>query len=123
MHHEPRLHVIAMLPFWRPRPDGVPSTQALVVAATPPDASGGDKSFLGLECDTDVSRARLSGELAAAGLPPKLMLLLRQQGTPIAHVLIEVEGYLTDDDPRLGRLGSVFRRPVLLGGYAEQLQS
>lgn len=123
MHHEPRLHVIALLPFWKPRPDGVPSAQALVVAATPPDPSGGDRSFLGLECDTDVSRARLSSELAAAGLAPSLMLLLRQQGAPIAHVLIEVEGYLTDDDQRLGRLGSVLRRPVPLGGYAEQIYS
>jgi chorismate mutase len=118
MHHEPRLHVISLLPFWKPRPDGSSDTQALVVAAAPPDESGDDRSFLGLECDSDVSRARLSSELASAGLRPESMVLLRQPGTPIAHVLVEVEGYLTDDDIRLSRLGSVLRRPVLLGSYA-----
>jgi chorismate mutase len=118
MHHEPRLHVIGLLPFWRPRPDGASVTPALVVASAPPDASGADRSFLGLECDTDVSRARLSGELTAAGLKPETMVLLRQQGAPIAHVLVEVDRYLTDDDLRLSNLGSVLRRPVVLGSYA-----
>jgi hypothetical protein len=121
MHHEPRLHVIALLPFWKPRPDGASAPQALVLASTPPDPSGGDRSFIGLECDSDVSRARLSGELAGAGLKPESMVLLRQQGTPIAHVLIEIDGYLADGDPRLANLGAVFRRPVVLGSYAVPL--
>ena len=54
----------------------------------------------------------------AAGLKPQTMVLAREQGSPIAHVLVEVEGHLADDDPRLGRLGSVLRRPVVLGIYA-----
>ena len=109
LHHEPRLHIIARLPFWKPRPDGSSGTQALVVASTPP------------ECDSDVSRARLSSELTAAGLKPETMVLVRQQGAPIAHVLVEVHGYLTDDDSRLGTLGSVLRRPIVLGSYAGQI--
>ena len=118
LHHEPRLHIIARLPFWKPRPDGSPATQALVVASTPPDSSGDDRSFLGLECDIDVSRTRLSGELTGAGLKPETMVLERQPGSPIANVLIEVEGALADDDSRLARLGAVLRRPVVVGGYA-----
>jgi chorismate mutase len=118
LHHEPRLHIIARLPFWTPRPDGSPATQALVVASAPPDASEEDQSFLGLECDSDVSRARLSSELAGAGLKPETMVLVRQPGSPIANVLVEVEGYLSDDDVRLSRLGSVLRRPIVLGSYA-----
>ncbi len=115
-HHAPRLHIIARLPFWTPRPEGFPSTQALVVGAAPPDASESDQSFLGLECDSDVSRARLSNELAAAGLKAETMVLVRNQGA--ANVLVEIEGFLTDDDERLSRLGSVLRRPVVLGSYA-----
>jgi hypothetical protein len=46
------------------------------------------------------------------------MVLLRPAGSPVAHILIEVEGYLNDDDARLTRLGSVLRRPVVLGSYA-----
>lgn len=118
LHHEPRLHVIGRLPFWKPRPDGAPSAQALVVASTPPDASEDDQSLLGLECDSDVSRAKLSDELVAAKLKPETMVLVRQQGSSVANVLVEVLGYLSDDDPRLGRLGSVLRRPIVLGSYA-----
>lgn len=119
MHHEPRLHVIALLPFWKPRPEGLANVRALVVAATPPDPSGRDRSFLGLECDSDVSRTRLSSELTGAGLKPDMMVLMRPNGSPVAHVLVEVDGYLMDDDARLTNLGSVLRRPVVLGGYAE----
>ena len=118
LHHEPRLHIIGRLPFWKPRPDGSPTAQALVVASTPPDASGEDQSFLGLECDSDVSRARLSSELTGAGLKPETTVLVRQQGSPIANILVEVEAYLSDDDVRLSRLGSVLRRPIVLGSYA-----
>lgn len=118
LHHEPRLHITARLPFWKPRPDGSPAAQALVVASTPPDASDDDQSFLGMECDSDVSRARLSSELTGAGLKPETMVLIRQQGSPIANVLVEIAGYLSDDDGRLSRLGSVLRRPIVLGGYA-----
>lgn len=121
LHREPRLHIIARLPFWNRRPDGAPMAQALVVASTPPDASGNDRSFLGLECDSDISRTRLSGELLAADLKPETMVVLRQHGASVSNVLIEVEGYLTDNDPRLGRLGSVLRRPIVAGSYASPL--
>jgi chorismate mutase len=118
LHHEPRLHVIARLPFWKPRPEGFPPAQALVVASTPADASDDDQSLLGLECDSDVSRARLSSELVAAGLRPETMVLARHQGSPISNVLVEIAGFLSDDDPRLIHLGAILRRPVVLGGYA-----
>lgn len=121
LHHEPRLHIIGRLPFWSPRPDGAPASQALVVAAIPPDASEDDQSFLGLECDTDVSRARLSSELAAAGFKSETMVLMRRPGSAIANVLVEVAGYLTDEDTRLEHLGSVLRRPIVLGSYASPI--
>ncbi len=121
LHHEPRLHVIGRLPFWKTRPDGAPTAQALVVAAASADASGDDQSFLGLECDSDVSRARLSSELAGAGLKPRTMALVRGQGSRTANVLVEVEGYLSDNDVRLSNLGSVLRGPIVLGCYAEPI--
>jgi chorismate mutase len=118
LHHQPRLHIIGRLPFWKPRPDGAPSAQALVVASTAADASGEDRTFLGCECDGDVSRSLLSGELAPAGFKSESVVLARRQGSPVAHVLVEVEGYLSSDDDRLARLGPVLRRPVVLGSYA-----
>ena len=115
---EPRVHVVARLPFWALRPDGAPTVQALVIATIEPDASGYDRSLLGLELDLDVSRARLTAALTAAGLPPGAVILRRDQGAPVAHALAEIDGFLTDDDPRLAGLDAVLRRPVVLGAYA-----
>jgi chorismate mutase len=112
---DPRIHVIARLPFWAPRTEGAPNGQALVLAAFAPDPSDQDRSLLVLELDDDVSRARLSTELAAAGLPPGLMIAHRTPGSPASRMLVEVEGFVADDDPRLTDLP---RRCVVLGAYA-----
>jgi hypothetical protein len=117
-HEQPRMHVVARLPFWAPRPDGAPGVQALVLATTPPDASERDRSVVGGELDLDVSRARLTTALNAAGLTPDTVILRRDQGAPVAHVLVEVEGFLADDDPRLIGLARVLRQPIVLGAYA-----
>jgi len=115
---EPRIHVIARLPFWDKRPDGAPRVQALVVAASAPDASGRDRSLIGLECAADVSRDRLSTLLTAAGLAPTSITLRRDPDAPAAQAMVEVDGMLTDNDPRLATLDPALRRPVVLGAYA-----
>ena len=116
----PRLHVIGRLPFWTPRNEGAPVAQALVVAATAPDSSAADRSYMVVELDNDVSRDRLSQALVNAGLTPGAILLRRAAGS--AFALIEVAGYLTDDDSRLAKLGGTARRPAVLGAYAVPLQ-
>ena len=118
LHHAPRLHVIGRLPFWKPRPDGVPSAHALVVASTPADASEADRTLLGFDCDATLSRADLSRGLVELGLTQHSLLMTRQAEASSLNVLVEVEGCLGDDDPRLGKLGCVPRRPMVLGCYA-----
>lgn len=114
----PRLHIIARLPFWSPRPDGAPAAEALVVAAIAPDPSGQDRSIIGLELDRDMSRARLTAALTATDLTPgKLMILRRDPGLPVAHALAEVDGMVTEADPRLAHF-EASRPPVVLGAYA-----
>jgi hypothetical protein len=115
---EPRIHVVARLPFWAPRTEGASQAQAMVVAAAAPDASSRDRSLLGFELPTEMSRARLAGALTTAGLAPASIILRRDPSGQTAHGLIDVEGYVTDDDPRLGNLGEAVRRPVVLGAYA-----
>lgn len=114
---EPRIHVIARLPFYRPRPEGAPAVQALVVAAIAPDPSGDDRSLLGLELDPDTSRARLANSLAAADVSHGGIILRRDPGAP-AVALVEVSGLIAEQDPRLGRISAAARAPVVLGGYA-----
>lgn len=113
-----RLHVVARLPFWAPRPEGAPGAQAMVVTAADPDASGHDRSLLGLELALDVSRARLGTALAAAGFAAGPVILRRDPGADVAYALVDVEGFVDDGDARLGALGSVLRRPVRMGAYA-----
>jgi chorismate mutase-like protein len=115
----PSVHVVARLPFWAaPRPEGAPVGAAWVVAAAAPDASGADRSLLGFQIAVQTSRARLSAALAEAGLPARQMLLRRDPRGPDAVGLVELDGYMTQDDPRLRRLAAVVQRPVVLGGYA-----
>ena len=114
----PRIHVVARLPFWSPRAEGAPQAQAFVVAAATPDASQRDNALLGFELPVDMSRARLTSELAAAGLTPLGMILRRDPAGQVAHALISVDGYMTDEDPRLANLTEAVRRPVVLGAYA-----
>ena len=116
----PRLHIIARLPFWAPRAEGAPVAQALVVATAAPDASAADRSFLVVELGNDVSRDRLTQSLAAAGLPPRAVVLRRDGAAALA--LVEVAGHLDDDDPRLAERVGAFRRPAVLGAYAEPIQ-
>jgi chorismate mutase len=113
----PDIHIVARLPFWAPRPDGASAVQALVVARFPPDASEHDRSFIGLELDEGVSRARLKADVTAAGFTPCMVVLRREPGAGLAHALVEVEGHVADDDQRLDRLLAK-RRAVVLGGYA-----
>ncbi len=115
---EPRIHVIARLPFWSPRPEGAPALPALVIAAFAPDRSGADRSLLGLEVALDVSRARLTAAIIGAGLQPEQIILRRDQGAPVAHALVEVAGDVGEDDSRLDAIAAVLRRAVVLGAYA-----
>ena len=116
--NEPRLHVVARLPFWGPRGEGVARVQALVVAAVPPDASRSDRSLLAIELPRDHSRARLAAALTAAGFAGARMLLRRDPGAAAAQALLDVEGFVTDGDPRLAALADAPRPPVVLGAYA-----
>ena len=119
---EPRIHVVARLPFWTPRAEGAPRVPAFVVSAVPPDASGNDRSLLGFEVAGDVSRARLAGALVGAGLAPDGIILRRDPAAGVGHALVDVAGPITDDDPRLAGLAPVLQRPVVLGTYAVPIE-
>ena len=127
---DPRIHIVARLPFWSRRAEGAPDAQALVIAAIPPDPSGEDRSLIGLELDRETSRARLAASLTAAGFAldgaggaiPGSLILRRDSGAPVAHALVDVLGHVSEDDPRLSHLAAVLRPPVVLGAYAVPIE-
>jgi hypothetical protein len=91
---------------------------ALVVAAVAPDPSGADHSLIALELPPGQSRTTLATALAAAGLTLVRTLLLRDPRVPAALALVEVDGFVTDNDPRLAVLTGLLRPPLVLGAYA-----
>ena len=119
---DPRIHVVAKLPFWAPRPEGATRVQALVVSAIPPDPSARDRSLIGLELPLEMSRARLSGVLAAGGFAQRDSLLRRDPRAEVAQALIEVDGLVRDGDERLRAIREALRPPVVLGGYAVAIE-
>jgi chorismate mutase len=115
---EPRIHIVARLPFWQARSEGTPRVQAMVVTAAPPDPSADDRSLLGLELADNVSRARLGTMLGAAGFDAGATILRRIEGSPEARALVDVAGFVADGDPRLAAMSDLLRPPVVLGAYA-----
>lgn len=114
---DPRVHVVARLPFWSPRPEGAPTVQGLVVSAAAPDPSGQDCSLLGLEV-ADIDGARLGAAVATAGFRAGSVILRRDADASAVRALAEVEGFIGDDDPRLPALREAGYLPTVLGAYA-----
>ena len=114
----PRVHVVARLPFWAPRPEGAPHLSALVLSTAPPDPSGRDMSLLGLAFAPELSRASLTASLVAAGFALGTVLIERDEVAGLARAFVEVAGFVTEADPRLPHLDWLAEPPALLGAYA-----
>ena len=114
----PRIHVVARLPYWSPRADGATQARALVVSIAAPDASPHDHTLIGVEVGAETSRARLTTLFTEAGLPPLAMILRREAHASI--VLVDVDGFIAETDPRLTTLATP-HKPVVLGSYAKPI--
>ena len=115
--------IVARLPFaaLSRRFDG---QEALAVALAPPEPSGKDRGFLVVESSGQMSRGALREALAGADLSALTLHNGRaNDGSPL--VLVEVDGYLATNDPRLARLAADQNRQRLqtwvIGGYAVPL--
>ncbi len=114
----PRKHIVARLPYWSPRAEGATPARALVVSTAAPDPSPSDHTLIGLEVPVDMSRGRISALFVEAGLPALGLLLRRAPNDTVAMVLADVDGFVTEDDPRLAALASP-HKAVVLGAYAK----
>ncbi|MCB5945464.1 chorismate mutase [Acidocella sp. KAb 2-4] len=113
-----RLYVIAKIPFWTKRSEGLPVGDAYVVATVPPDASGDDRGLLALQFTADTSRARMMALVKDAGFEPGALWVRRLPGNTHLHALVEVAGLVEDADPRLAAIGGLEAPPVAIGGFA-----
>jgi chorismate mutase len=102
---QPRLHVVARLPFVAAeQPGEADGAEAFVVGARAPDASGDDVSLLAVSAGAELSRGRLRDLLAEAGFEAGWRGVTRPPGSNEAWHLIEVGGFLDADDHRLREL-------------------
>ncbi len=120
-----RVHILARLPFWGLPlrcPEGAPRAAALVVAAGLPDPSGDDRTLFGFEFSVELSRTRLAQQIAAAGFVAHSFILRRDAGAPVAQALVDLDGFIAENDPRLAAIESLKRPPVRLGAYAVPME-
>jgi chorismate mutase len=116
-----RLFVIGKIPFWPKRVEGAPAGEAYVVASVRPDPSGDDRGLISLELNAEISRTRVTTMLKDAGFIPGAMWVRRVPGDARIRALVEVEGLVEDDDPRLAALAGLDAPPVAIGGFAVPL--
>ncbi len=127
---QPRLHVIARLPFAAApgeSGDGNAAAEAFALARVEPDPSSDDLSLLAVEATAGTSRGRLKEMLAAAGFEAAWRAVARPGvESPHAIHLIEVAGFVDDADDRLVQFGRDHMREVhrvlRLGAYARPLR-
>jgi chorismate mutase len=117
-----RINIVARLPFWAARPEGAPRANAFALAAITPDESGADRTLFGLEFPAETSRARLASQIAAAGLSAGTILLRREGEQKTAQALVDLAGFIAEDDPRLAAIEGLLRPAVRLGAYAEPFE-
>lgn len=96
-------------------------SRALVVARLPFVSSGDDRSFLLLELDNDISRARIVSTIEALGFKALGLHTAPSQDNVHAYHLIELDDFLESDDDRLSSLlekvGDLEGQYLVVGGY------
>lgn len=119
---ETPMRIMARLPFGdRNKTNITPDHQALVVAKIKFEPSGDDRSFLALDLDHHISRTRIIDRSKQMGLNPRSIYSTRAHGNGNTLHLLEVEGYVAHNDPKLMELLEKLEYPqgrcVCLGGY------
>ena len=93
-------NVVARLPFLIMPNARARDISAMMLARIEPEESGDDRALLVLQAPSGISRNRIAGALAKAGLPAFTSALDRVVGG-MHHYLLELPGVIADDDDRL----------------------
>lgn len=119
--------IVARLPVLVQEPAaGRPeSLEAFVIACRDPEPTGDDRTLVAVETAPDISRDRLRTAFTAAGMEVTALSATHKFEDAWRH-LVEVEGHVPDNDPRLADLVQS-RDPVdharVIGGYAIPLSA
>jgi hypothetical protein len=120
-----RMRIVVRLPYGDVReepPDQ--ENMALIVSRISYDETGDDRSFLAIETDQSISRGRIveiakKVDIEAVSMCSRKPVDSSSNGTTL-H-LVEVEGFVSDDDKRLKKLSREMSdrqaRVICVGGY------
>lgn len=120
--------IIARVPFLRaPANGGRPRADGFVVSLAPAEASGSDRTLLGIELVGDLSRSRLKDTMIKAGLRPQNFLAsFGESEGGVAIQLVEADGFVAGNDARLkdaiSHAGGAVDRILVIGNYPVPFQ-
>jgi hypothetical protein len=125
-HPGPR--IAQSLPFVRNDSLTVPLPQGYVIGAVEQEATGSDTSILRLECQAEMSRARLQTVMRQAGFDIQILAARRETPKSAAsRLLVANKGFVAADDPRLVMVmelgGEAVVRVALVGGFADPFEA
>jgi chorismate mutase len=116
--------IIARLPFAAPI-STAGQWEALAVGLAPPEDTGRDRSYVIVDTGSGTSRSALKRTIEAAGL--HVLDWKYCAGRDGASYLVEVDGFVPEDDPRVAGLpetsGGALLSAWRAGGYAVPLQA
>ncbi len=119
---ERRPMIVSRLPWLAGGRHPAGATSALVVTMAPPAPSGDDVSYVAVESSDTISRDRIRTALANTGIEMTGSVVWHDEnGAPGRWQLIETDGFVDEEDARLGRfarqLGDDIGRIAVLGSY------
>ncbi len=122
-HDAKRPRIVARLPFGSGETVRGAPLEAFAVAPVAGEPTGRDRTMLIVEAGGPMSRSELASRVKAAGF--ETATIQSWQPRSDQHVwlhLLDVEGYLVEDDPKLAglaeRIGESVRQVRPVGGYA-----
>ncbi len=122
-HDAKRPRVVARLPFGSGETARGAPVEALVVASIPVESTGRDRTLLVIEATGQMSRSALAAKIRAAGFETAVIQSWHPPSDQAIWLhLVDVEGHVTDEGPKLARLatriGKTLRQIWPVGGYA-----
>lgn len=119
--------IVARLPFAGPGNARDVNAEALVICQVAAEPTGRDRTFFAVEAADEIGLERMILGVTEADLPATFAALWHDAQAPDTWLyLVEVDGFIADDDPRPTRFIETFERPVTrivpLGCYAQPLE-
>jgi hypothetical protein len=125
-HPGPR--IAQSLPFVRNDSLSVPLPQGYVIGSVEQESTGTDTSVIRLECNAEMSRARLQAVLKQAGFDAQILAASRETAKGAAtRLLLANKGFVAAGDERLAAVtaiaGDAIDSIALVGGFADPFEA